>query len=133
MEDKKEQLDPREEAKRNIDHFLNDFGKYPDIRLSDAEKVDQDKKLSKADPTLLERLDKWRHNKYSVTWWFTPVIGNIGLILEGIALPEQKKAEFESRFQELRAKVYKEQREDQITEEAVNMADNLLKDIKNAI
>ena len=132
--EEKEKLDPIEQAKKTIDHFLNDFGKYPDIRLNDAEKVDQDKKLSKADPTLLARLDKWRHNKYSVTWWFTPIIGNIGLILEeGKAIPEQKKAELELKFQELRARVYKEQREDQITEETVDAADNLLKDIKNAL
>ena len=132
--EEKEKLNPREEAIKTIDYLLNDFGKYPDIKLSDAEKVDQDKKLSKADPTLLKRLDKWRHNKYSVTWWFTPVIGNIGLILEdGKAIPEQKKAELELKFQELRTRVYKEQREDQITEEAVDMADNLLKDIKNAL
>ena len=127
-------MDPIEQAKKTIAHFLNDFDKYPDIRLNDAEKVDQDKKLSKADPTLLARLDKWRHNKYSVTWWFAPVIGNIGLILEeGKAIPEQKKAELELKFQELRARVYKEQREDQITEETVDAADNLLKDIKNAL
>ena len=132
--EEKEKLDPIEQAKKTIAHFLNDFDKYPDIRLNDAEKVDQDKKLSKADPTLLKRLDKWRHNKYSVTWWFAPVIGNIGLILEdGKAIPEQKKAELELKFQELRARVYKEQREDQITEEAVDMADDLLKDIKNAL
>jgi len=132
--EEKEKLDPIEQAKKTIAHFLNDFDKYPDIRLNDAEKVDQDKKLSKADPTLLARLDKWRHNKYSVTWWFTPIIGNIGLILEeGKAIPEQKKAELELKFQELRARVYKEQREDQITEETVDAADNLLKDIKNAL
>ena len=132
--EEKEKLDPIEQAKKTIAHFLNDFDKYPDIRLNDAEKVDQDKKLSKADPTLLARLDKWRHNKYSVTWWFAPVIGNIGLILEdGKAIPEQKKAELELKFQELRARVYKEQREDQITEETVDAADNLLKDIKNAL
>lgn len=133
MEEGKEKLSPAEQAKKTIDYLLNDFGEYPDIRLSDAEKVDYNQKLSKADPTLLERKNKWRHNKYSVTWWFTPVIGNIGLILEGVALPEQKKAEFESRFQELRTRVYKEHREDQITEDAVNIADNLLKDIKSAL
>src|SRR3989344_6063157 len=102
--EEKEKLNPREEAIKTIDYLLNDFGKYPDIKLSDAEKVDKDQKLSKADPTLLERRNKWIHNKHSVTWWLTPVIGNIGLILEGIAIQEQKKAELELKLQELRTR-----------------------------
>lgn len=122
----KEELDPKEEVKKTIDHFLNDFDEYPDIWLTDEEK----KAVPEQGSKLWEKKQKWLHNKYSATW-LTNVLSRAENIFIPM-LPENRKEEFFKKWQELFHAVQKEQ-VTAITKGTVQKADQLLRGIKEAI
>lgn len=123
-------MDPKEEAVKQIDHLLNDYGEYPDIFLTDEEKIDKDGEMSAKDPTLRELQEKWRHNKYAATWQTNVLAYTENIFIP--LLPEAKKAEFEKRRQKLFASVEVEMRQ-AITKDTVKEANQLLEDLKEAI
>ncbi|QQG42655.1 MAG: hypothetical protein HYW15_00285 [Candidatus Giovannonibacteria bacterium] len=128
MEGGKEQLDPREEAKKIIDHLLDDFGEYPDIWLTNEEKTAEPEIGSE----LAEKKRKWSHNKYSVTWWFTPVVGYLDRIIENNVSDENQKSRFREELNDLLQRVRSEGR-GAISKDTINKAEKLLQDIKASL
>lgn len=121
---------PKEKALEKIDHLLNDYGEYPDIRLTDAEKIDKDGALSKADPTLLKRREQWMQNKYAVTW-LTSVIGFTEKFIGLVPKDEERQAFLKTLGFFLR-KIREEQR-DKISKETVDFANKFLQSLKEAL
>ncbi len=125
----------RAEMRAQIDHFLNDYGEYPDIWLTDEEKVDVENKAA-TDSTLKEKQNKWRHNKYSVTWWLTPVL----LVAERMAKiymssdkDNEKQTEFYKKIDELIAQVSGENQKGKISKKTVDRVTALLEEIRASL
>lgn len=135
MEGKKEQLDPREETKKSIDHFLNDFGRYPEVWLSDEEKIDYGEK-AKAEPKseFAKRIYKWSHNKHSVTWWVAPALVKVeeAIFFAALVKDEAKQKKIIEEWETLHKRVRGEQA-DKISEETVEQIENLLREVKESI
>ncbi|OGF63495.1 hypothetical protein A2926_01815 [Candidatus Giovannonibacteria bacterium RIFCSPLOWO2_01_FULL_44_40] len=125
-----EKIDSKKEAVKQIDHLLNDYGEYPDVRLTDAEKVDKDGILSKADPTLLKRREQWTQNKYAVTW-LTAVVGFTEQFINLVPNDEERQALLKT-WEFLLRKV-KEEQQDKISKETVDFANKFLHDLKNSL
>src|SRR3989338_561249 len=130
MMEKQEQLNLKERAKQKIDHYVNDFGEYPDVWLRNEEKVDKDGRRY-SDQDFAKKYWRWQHNKYSITWWFTPIIPEMDLIIMQI-LPEDKKAYFFAKLEEL-MEIVREEGKSNVTKDTVDRAEALLKEIKEAI
>lgn len=125
-----EKLDPKEKAKKTIDHLLNDYDEYPDVLLTNEEKVDKANKRD-TDPDFAEKYRQWQHNKYSITWWFTPMIPQADLMIAQL-VPDSKKEYFYNKLDGLRKKV-KEEGKSKITKETIEQANALLEELKRVI
>ncbi len=132
MEKEKSQ---KEKARESIDHFLNDFYGYPDVWLSDEEKIDYGEK-AKADPKsdFAKRVFQWSHNKHSVTWWIAPALLKVEEIIffEDLIRDEGKREILIKNWESLHELARSEQK-DKISAETVKKIENLLREAKKAL
>lgn len=126
---------PREKARESIDHFLNDFHEYPDVWLSDEEKIDYGEKV-KADPKsdFAKRVFQWSHNKHSVTWWIAPALLKVEEILffEDLIQNTSKREILIKNWESLH-ELAKSEQKDKISAETVKKIENLLREAKEAL
>lgn len=121
-------MDPSEQAIKQIDHLLNDFGEFPEVWLTNEEKIAE----PEAGSELAEKKYKWSHNKYSVTWWLTPVVGYLDRIIENDVADENKKEAMRGELASLLTRIRKEAH-GAISQETIRTAERLLQDVKRSI
>ena len=124
----KEKQNSKEQAVKQIDHLLNDFSEYPEVWLTNKEKIAEPAVGSE----LAEKKYKWSHNKYSVTWWLTPVVGYLDRIIENEIVEENQKLRFREELDVLLKRVRSEG-VGAISKDTIDKAEKLLKKIRASL